>query len=61
MAGEGNRRGFAHHHADEELRAYARLSAEEKLRWLEEARQFTARFLPAERREVWTRMRNGEI
>ena len=61
MAGEPARRGFAHHHTDEELLAYAALSAEAKLRWLQEAWEFTVRMLPPERREVWMRMRKGEI
>jgi hypothetical protein len=54
-------RGFSHHHTDEELRAYLALTAEQKLRWLHDAWRFTADFLPAERREVWQRMRAGEI
>jgi hypothetical protein len=54
-------RGFRHHHTDEELAAYRRLTVEQKLRWLYEAWRFTADFLPAERREAWRRMRAGEI
>ena len=30
-------RGFAHHHTDEELCAYAALTPEQKLAWLHEA------------------------
>jgi hypothetical protein len=51
--------GFSHHHTDEELRAYRKLTAEQKLRWLHDAWRFTADFLPASRREAWMRMRNG--
>ncbi len=58
---EGARRGFAHHHTDEALRAYAALSAEQKLRWLNDAWHLTADFLPADRREAWQKMRAGEI
>jgi hypothetical protein len=54
-------RGFAHHHTDEELRAYAALTPEQKLRWLHEAWRFTVDFLPADRREAWMKMRRGEI
>ncbi len=61
MAADAPPRGFAHHHTDEELRAYAALPAEAKLRWLQEAWEFTVRALPPERREVWMRMRRGEI
>ena len=55
------KRGFAHHHTDEELRVYAALTPEQKLRWLDEAWRFTAEFLPAGRREAWMKMRRGEI
>lgn len=55
------RRGFAHHHTDEALRAYAALSAEQKLRWLHDAWQLTTDFLPADRKEAWQKMRAGEI
>ena len=61
MADERPVRGFAHHHTDEELRAYAALTPEQKLRWLHEAWRFTADFLPAGRREAWMKMRRGEI
>jgi hypothetical protein len=54
-------RGFAHHHTDDELRAYAALTPEQKLRWLDDAWRLTADFLPADRREAWRRMRAGEI
>ena len=55
------RRGFSHHHTDEELRAYAALTPEQKLRWLHDAWRLTADFLPADRLEAWRRMRAGEI
>jgi len=60
-ADEGPARGFAHHHTDDELRAYMALTPEQKLRWLHDAWRFTADFLPTERRELWQRMRAGEI
>jgi hypothetical protein len=53
-------RGFAHHHTDEELRAYAALTPEQKMRWLYDAWRFTADVLPPGRREAWMRMRRGE-
>jgi hypothetical protein len=61
LPGDRAVRGFAHHHTDEELRAYAALTPEQKMRWLYEAWRFTADFLPPERREAWMRMRRGEI
>lgn len=54
-------RGFAHHHSDEELRAYRRLSPEQKLRWLHDAWRLTADFLPPERRELYRKLRAGEL
>jgi hypothetical protein len=59
-ADESPVRGFAHHHTDEELRAYAALTPEQKMRWLYDAWRFTADVLPPARREVWMRMRRGE-
>jgi hypothetical protein len=59
--GDRPARGFAHHHTDEALLAYAALTADQKLRWLHDAWRFTADFLPLDRREAWSRMRAGEI
>ena len=61
MADDRSLRGFAHHHTDDELRAYAALTPDAKLRWLQEAWQFTVDFLPSARRELWMKMRRGEI
>ncbi len=61
MAPETPLRGVAHHHTDEELRAYHALTPDQKLRWLEEAWQLTTRFLPPERREIHRRLRAGEL
>jgi hypothetical protein len=55
------RRGFAHHHSDEELAAYRRLSAEQKLRWLHEAWLLTADFLSPAKRDGWQKLRKGEL
>lgn len=55
------RRGFAHHHTDEQLRAYRKLSAEQKLRWLHEAWRFTVDFVPERKRRVMQKIRSGEI
>ena len=55
------RRGFAHHHTDDELRAYRKLSAEQKLRWLHDAWRFTVDFVPEAKRRVMQKIRNGEV
>lgn len=49
--------GFSHHHTDEALFTYRALSVEQKLEWLEAARQMTADFLPSSRMRAWQRMR----
>ncbi|MEW6683600.1 MAG: hypothetical protein AB1451_11870 [Nitrospirota bacterium] len=36
------------------------MSAEDKLRWLEEANEFVRRFVPPERLDQWERIRRGE-
>ncbi len=54
-------RGFAHHHTDEELAAYRKLTPEQKLRWLHDAWRLTVDFLPRERRQAWLKIRAGEI
>jgi hypothetical protein len=51
--------GFRHHHSDEELRAYRKLSAEQKLAWLEAAWRMTVDFLPARKLRIYQRMRQG--
>lgn len=61
MSDDRTIRGFSHHHTDEQLRAYRALSPEQKLRWLHDAWQLTADFLPAEKRERWMRMRRGDL
>jgi hypothetical protein len=54
------RLGFAHHHTDEELRAWMAVPAERKIRWLAEALEMTRQMLPADRRCVWLAMRGEE-
>ena len=53
--------GFHHHHTDDELRAYGRLTAEQKLAWLEDAWRLTVDFLPKDRIETYQRFRRAEI
>ncbi len=40
----------------ERLKDFKGISAEEKLRWLEEARDFVARFVPPEKLALWRRV-----
>jgi hypothetical protein len=53
--------GFHHHHTDAELRAYRRLTAEQKLAWLEDAWRLTVDFLPKDRINTYLRFRRAEI
>ena len=53
--------GFHHHHSDAELRAYRRLTAEQKLAWLEDAWRLTVDFLPKDRLKTYMRFRRAEI
>lgn len=61
MADDPPKRGFAHHHTDEQLREYRKLTPEQKLAWLQAAWQMTVDFLPKEHLELWLKMRRGEI
>ena len=61
MRPEPGTRGYAHHHTDEELASYRKLTPEQKLRWLHDAWRLTVDLLPRERREAWMRMRAGEL
>ena len=54
-------KGFAFRPDPDTLKACQNMSAEDKLRWLEEANQFVHQFVPAERLEQWERIRRGQI
>lgn len=51
------RPGFSYWVSDEQLFAFARLSADARLRWLEEMREFTVRVAPVEAQRHWRRLR----
>jgi hypothetical protein len=55
------RKGFSYHVTDEQIEAYRKLPIEERLRWLEEAREFLAKILPNEQLEIMEKFRRGEI
>jgi hypothetical protein len=55
------KRGFRHHHTDDELRRYRALSPEQKLEWLHAAWQLTVDFLPEKSRRAHEKIRRGEI
>ena len=47
---------FAFHLTDEKLRECRDMTAEEKLRWLEEANAFVRKFVPVDRLAQWERL-----
>ena len=51
--------GFDHTLEPEKIAAYMKLSAEEKLQWLEEIRQFTEETLTKKTRRIRDHFRNG--
>jgi hypothetical protein len=54
------RRGVTHAHPLAQLLAFRAVAAADKLRWLEEIRQFLDRFPTPERKAVMARFRRGE-
>ena len=56
-----DRGGVTHAYPLERLLAFRAVPAVDKLRWLEEMRQFLDRFLTPERKAVMARFRRGEM
>jgi len=54
-------RGVTHVYPLERLLAFRAVPAADKLRWLEEMRQFLDRFLTPERKVFMDRFRHGEL
>jgi hypothetical protein len=55
------RRGFSHAYPTEKLLAFRAVPAVDKLRWLEEMRQFLERFLTPETKRRLDRFRRGDL
>lgn len=55
------RKGFSFHPTREALVAYAKLSAKQKLEWLEEINRFLYNAMPKSRRRIAEKFRSGEI
>jgi len=53
MKPAGNKRGFALTLSRDYIRQTSRLSAEEKLNWLEEANEFINKTLSSNKRKTW--------
>jgi len=50
--------GFSYHVSDEQLRAFRRLTPDQRLRWLDEMREFSVRTAPARAQRWWRRLRD---
>ena len=55
------RKGFRHFHTLEDILAYGRLSAEDKLNWLEEANRFCHKAVKGKAKKIWEAFRQGKI
>jgi hypothetical protein len=62
MPGEGPKRGYTYTYtvSDEQLRAFRRLTPRERLRWLDETRDFLVRNASAETKRWWAKLRRGD-
>jgi len=57
----GKRKGFSYSLEDEKILAYMKLTAGEKLQWLEEINRFTFLVLNDRQKEFREKLRSGEI
>lgn len=55
------RKGFSYTCTIEEIRAYSRLSAKDKLNWLEEANRFSHKAIKGKTKKIWEKFRQGKI
>ena len=55
------RKGFRHAYSLESILAYRKLSAKDKLTWLEEANIFCHKFIKGKRKSIWEAFRQGKI
>jgi hypothetical protein len=51
--------GYRYHVSDEQLRAFRRLTPEQRLRWLDEMREFTIATAPPQSKAWWQKFRAG--
>ncbi len=55
------RKGFRHAFTQQDIIEYSRLSARDKLNWLEEANRFSHTMLRGKTKKIWDKFRRGEI
>lgn len=55
------KKGFRHAYTLEQIREYRKLSARDKLNWLEEANRFSHKAIRGDRKKIWEKFRRGEI
>ena len=58
---KGELKGFSYNLEDEKILAYKKLTAQEKLQWLEEINRFTFFVLNERQKEFREKLRSGEI
>ena len=61
MENQNRQHGYSYHVTLEQIEAYQKLPIKERLRWLEEAREFIASMLTREQWEIMQKFRRGEI
>jgi hypothetical protein len=61
MDKEQEGKGYTYSYPVEKLAKFAKLSAEEKLEWLEEILIFIRDFMPPKNKELYQKLRKGEI
>ena len=61
MDSNNAKKGFSYYVSREQIEAFRKLPVEERLRWLEEAREFMIRFMPPRNWEILQKFRRGEI
>jgi len=57
--GKTQRGGYTYFVSDEQLRAFRRLTPEQRLRWLDEMREFSIATAPQHAKAWWQRLRAG--
>lgn len=55
------RKGFGHSYTISDIVAYGRLSAEQKLNWLEDANRFCQKAIKGKTKKIWEAFRQGKI
>jgi predicted phosphoadenosine phosphosulfate sulfurtransferase len=55
------KKGFTYIYTKEKYEAYKKVPAWQKLEWLEKMNRFLFNFMPPKSKELWGKLRRGEI